>query len=272
MFSQAPVTSTISLLSPTRIARMSGRRKWALIPGFVVIAACVAMLAAYTGSLQGAQDAPAAAADQPIGDLNPGQPGYATAKANLEVAGKAPKGPWAYQGASNFNRYFISADPSPEQPIKFPHPVHVNTLQMNCAFCHNAADKSPDPGLPAVGTCMGCHTVVAAGRPEIQKLKTYYDSAKAIPWVRIHKVPEYVHFPHMRHVNAGVTCQSCHGQVQNMPQVERYASLNMGWCVNCHVNGYYQADGARAAGYEPTAADLAAPIKKAAYDCATCHY
>jgi len=55
-----------------------------------------------------------------------------------------------------------------------------------------------------------------------------------VPWVRIHKVPEYVHFPHMRHVNAGVTCQSCHGQINNMPQVFQYASLNMGWCINCH--------------------------------------
>ena len=35
-----------------------------------------------------------------------------------------------------------------------------------------------------------------------------------MPWVRIHKVPDYVHFPHVRHVNAGVTCQTCHGQVQ----------------------------------------------------------
>jgi predicted CxxxxCH...CXXCH cytochrome family protein len=57
-----------------------------------------------------------------------------------------------------------------------------------------------------------------------------------------------------------------------MPQVRRFASLNMGWCVNCHVNGYSRAEGMRAAGYEPTAADLAAPPRKASYDCAACHY
>jgi hypothetical protein len=28
----------------------------------------------------------------------------------------------------------------------------------------------------------------------------------------------------------------------------------------------------RAAGYEPTPADSAAPLKKARYDCAVCHY
>jgi hypothetical protein len=68
--------------------------------------------------------------------------------------------------------------------------------------------------------------------------------------VRVHKVPEYVHFPHVRHVNAGVTCQSCHGQVQKMGTATQVASLNMGWCVNCHVNGYDPKEGQKAAGYD----------------------
>ncbi|HKS07306.1 MAG TPA: cytochrome c3 family protein [Gemmatimonadaceae bacterium] len=250
---------------------MPGRRSWALVTGFVVVAAAVAALSAYTGTLFSAQQT-APAADQPIDGINPGQPGYLTLKANLEARGKAPKGPWAYSGSSNFNRYFVGVSRSPQQPINFPHPVHVNTLKLNCVFCHYAADKSPDPGMPAISTCMGCHNTVAIQRPEIQKLKAYADSGKAIPWVRIHKVPDYVQFPHMRHVNAGVTCQACHGQVQNMPRVERYASLNMGWCVNCHLNGYSRAEGMRAAGYEPSQEDMRAPIRKASYDCAVCHY
>ena len=76
-------------------------------------------------------------------------------------------------------------------------------------------------------------------------------NAKPIPWVRIHKLPEYVHFPHTRHVNAGVTCQTCHGQIQNMDRVYQFASLNMGWCVSCHVNGYSPKEGLEAAGYAP---------------------
>ena len=150
--------------------------------------------------------------------------------------------------------------------------MHVNTLKMNCVFCHSAAFKSSDPGLPAVGTCMGCHTIVAGDRAEVKKLADYAAKKLPVPWVRVHKVPEYVHFPHMRHVNAGVTCQTCHGQVQNMPQVYQYASLNMGWCVTCHVNGYSPAEGLKAAGYEPDKAALEAPRKKASYDCTNCHY
>jgi hypothetical protein len=148
----------------------------------------------------------------------------------------------AYSGASS------PEGRQPQQPINFPHPTHVKTLGMSCLYCHYAANKSPDPGLPAVGTCMGCHGLVANQKPEIQKLARYARDTMPIPWERIHKVPEYVRFPHMRHVNAGVSCQTCHGQVQDMMQVYQQESLNMGWCVNCHLE------------------------KKARYDCAVCHY
>ena len=153
----------------------------------------------------------------------------------------------AYAGASS------SEGNSPVQPVKFPHPTHVQTLKMNCVYCHFSANKSPDPGLPAMSTCMGCHTVIATGKPEIQKLTAFWNKKEPVPWVRIHKLPEYVHFPHMRHVNAGVSCQTCHGDVQNMAQVSQKASLNMGWCINCHVG-------------------RSNPPFKARYDCATCHY
>ncbi|HYD53142.1 MAG TPA: cytochrome c3 family protein [Gemmatimonadaceae bacterium] len=169
----------------------------------------------------------------------------------------------AYSGASS------SQGRGPDQPIAFPHPVHVQKLGMNCLYCHNAANKSPDPGMPAVSTCMGCHSLIGPERPasdvgpkrtsaELQKLWQYADvkaplapfgaNARPIPWERIHKVPDYVRFPHMRHVNAGVSCQSCHGDIQNMRKVSQAASLNMGWCVNCHVNGYDAAEGRRLAG------------------------
>jgi hypothetical protein len=205
----------------------------------------------------------------------------------------------AYAGASS------SQNSSPVQPIAFTHPVHVQRLGMNCLYCHNAANKSPDPGLPALSTCMGCHNAIGPDRPpndlhdnkayhstEIEKLYKYADqkapfmgmgpNAKPIPWVRIHNVPEYVHFPHTRHINAGVTCQTCHGQVQKMDRVFQFATLNMGWCVSCHVNGYSAKEGLEAAGYSappPAPGQPVAPAsvattdrKKARYDCANCHY
>lgn len=189
----------------------------------------------------------------------------------------------AYSGASSSQGF------APLQPVDFPHPSHVQLLGMNCLYCHYSAAKSPDAGLPAVGTCMGCHALVGPQRPamdgrearrsaSIDSLHRYappgqLDKWQPIPWVRIHKVPEYVHFPHMRHVNAGVTCQTCHGPVQGMTRVFQFASLNMGWCVNCHVTGYKLSDGLLAAG-DTAGARAAANVepKKARYDCAVCHY
>lgn len=255
--------------------------RWATVPAGVAIVGLLAALAGHRGV---APQQPAPAATDTVLTRDPGL------------------GPWGYHGASSQQGY------SPLQPIRFPHPKHVKALGMNCAYCHNAADRSPDPGLPALSTCMGCHlfTYSLAKKPDIVKLTDYWNKKQPIPWVRIHKVPEYVHFPHMRHVNAGVTCQTCHGQVQEMYQVYQYSSLNMGWCVNCHVDGYTSAEGDAAAGsardYGPKGAgsrpnlglasqtasaapavagsgvhaNIGPPLTdarhRARYDCSTCHY
>ena len=158
---------------------------------------------------------------------------------------------------------------------------------MNCLYCHNTANKSTDPGLPAVVDLHGLPQHDRAGssrdRPRRKSVTARRSqssastptsdgdgagigpNAKPIPWIRIHKVPEYVHFPHMRHVNAGVTCQTCHGQIQNMDRVYQFATLNMGWCVSCHVNGYSPKEGLEAAGYAPrhrAAGDAAATTRR----------
>jgi hypothetical protein len=154
----------------------------------------------------------------------------------------------AYAGASS------SQNNSPVQPVKFPHTLHAGgAMKINCVYCHFSATKSPDPGLPAMSTCMGCHTVVAIDKPEIKTLTGFWNRKEPVPWIRIHKLPEYVHVPHMRHVNAGVACQTCLGDVQNMKQVYKQNTLNLGWCINCHVG-------------------RSNPPLKARYDCSTCHY
>jgi hypothetical protein len=262
---------------------MPGRRTWAAIPTVVAVAGVVAALAAYQG-----------ASSQQVAKVAP----------DTVITHDPGPGPWGYHGGSS------EQGSSPVQPIKFPHPKHVKGLGMNCVYCHYTANKSMDPGLPAMSTCMGCHlsTYALAKKPEIVKLTAYWNKQQPIPWVRIHKLPEYVHFPHMRHVNAGVTCQTCHGQIQEMYQVYQYASLNMGWCLNCHVNGYSPAEGDAAAGSardygpkgassQPNLGPVAAAAKvagappalgqavrfnigpplsdarhRARYDCSTCHF
>lgn len=92
------------------------------------------------------------------------------------------------------------------------------------------------------------------GNAEIQKLYAYAgwnsttnsynpdndgdgnpDGSKPIPWVKIHNLPDHVYFNHSQHVNIGKQqCQTCHGNIQEMPEVYQFSDLSMGWCVNCH--------------------------------------
>jgi hypothetical protein len=81
---------------------------------------------------------------------------------------------------------------------------------------------------------------------------------RPIEWVRVHRLPDYVYFDHRPHVNAGVPCQQCHGEVQTMERVRQVSDLTMGWCVNCHRDA-----NARGVNGKPV---------NASTDCSTCHF
>jgi hypothetical protein len=58
-----------------------------------------------------------------------------------------------------------------------------------------------------------------------------------------------------------------------MERVYQFESLNMGWCVRCHVNGYRLSDGLLAAGDTAGArAAIDVEPRRARYDCSVCHY
>lgn len=125
----------------------------------------------------------------------------------------------------------------PAQPIEFSHRVHAGDNAIECLNCHAYADKSPSAGVPSVSKCVGCHERVATVREsaEIEKLFTYWEAKEPIPWIKVHDVPDFVHFTHKRHVLAGLECQQCHGPVETMDRIERVNDLLMPWCVDCHT-------------------------------------
>ena len=43
---------------------------------------------------------------------------------------------------------------SPEQPIDYSHRLHAGELQIDCQFCHTAAEKSRHAGIPSSDVCM----------------------------------------------------------------------------------------------------------------------
>ena len=128
----------------------------------------------------------------------------------------------------------VSRGKGPTQPINFSHQIHAGKLGMACLYCHSSAEKSPIANLPAVSTCMGCHKIARADRPDIMKLAGFFERGEQVQWVEVYALPAHVKFNHKRHVKAGLACQECHGPVETMPVVYQYPSLKMGWCVSCH--------------------------------------
>lgn len=150
-----------------------------------------------------------------------------------DISAAAPNGPWPE---------LPSRLRGPEQPIFYRHDIHAGQYRIPCLYCHNNAANSFTANIPAVSTCMGCHQFIAAADslgnpdPEIAKLVEAWNNRRSIEWVRVYKISEHAHFPHMRHVEARIACQECHGNVQQQPRVFAVRDVNnMGWCTNCHM-------------------------------------
>lgn len=179
----------------------------------------------------------------------------------------------------------------PVQPLPYSHRLHAGELGIDCEYCHFGAERSREAGVPPMNVCMNCHSYVTAPLDEMRaedaraereqrpparvispRLRPLYEALaldgalkavpggtpRAIDWVRVHDLPDYVYFDHRPHVASGLDCQDCHGQVQTMERVRQVEDLSMGWCVNCHreVNAKGVADRA-----------MNAPV-----DCSGCHY
>jgi len=125
---------------------------------------------------------------------------------------------------------------SPVQPVPYSHKLHVGELGMDCQYCHYTVFKAGFAAVPPTEVCMNCHVRVKPQSPRLQKVRDSYATGDAIPWVQIHRLPDFVYFNHQAHVTAGVSCVSCHGRIDQMVEVKQVKSLTMQWCLSCHRN------------------------------------
>jgi predicted CXXCH cytochrome family protein len=121
-----------------------------------------------------------------------------------------------------------------DQPVAFDHRHHVRDDGIECRYCHSSAETSSTAGMPSTEVCMGCHSQVWNQSPMLEPVRRSWFSGAAIPWNRVHRVPDFVYFDHSVHVRGGIGCESCHGRVDEMPRVHQVASLTMGFCLDCH--------------------------------------
>ena len=213
-------------------------------------------------------------------------------KTSSIVIAAAVVGTVLYARSIDMNLPGLNQGYAPEQPIAFSHRLHSGELGMRCQYCHSGVEKSRHAGIPSASTCMNCHKFVTASskamggrqrapeespnpsRPVSQELSKLYlafgfdpktmewderRAGKPIEWIRVHSLPDFVHFDHRSHVNAGVGCERCHGPVETMERVSQWSDLTMGWCVNCHRD----VTKGRIASLEGRSASI---------DCSVCHY
>lgn len=146
---------------------------------------------------------------------------------------------------------------APEQPVQFPHKTHI-AFGIQCLYCHPGASKGPAAGIPSQSKCWACHNQIAKTETSelLVPLKEAVLSGQSLQWVPVSIVPDFVQFNHRPHIAAGRNCEECHGDMTQVNIAENPQVMNMGWCLNCHI--------------EAAGDDEKKLIKLA--DCGTCHY
>lgn len=138
----------------------------------------------------------------------------------------------------------------PEQPVAFPHTVHVTDANLDCQFCHRNASTDEAATVPSLAQCQFCHdfdridgsvSSSPTAQEELAKIVNELDLTTGgitppdpVNWVRVHRVPDSVQFIHAPHIQQGFSCSTCHGDVGSMEVVEQVRNLKMRDCVDCH--------------------------------------
>jgi hypothetical protein len=123
---------------------------------------------------------------------------------------------------------------APGQPVPFSHRTH-NEAEVTCLYCHPDALRSDLASIPSVQKCMGCHAIVATDRAPIKAVTGYWERGEPIPWNKVNEQPDFVFFTHRPHLGAGLSCETCHGDVGQMVHTHPAVKMDMGWCLRCHL-------------------------------------
>jgi hypothetical protein len=128
-----------------------------------------------------------------------------------------------------------------KQPIAFKHKIHVAQEEIPCTHCHVGAESADHATLPKPEICLDCHEEAMGESAEEARLVEMLADGNPIPWIRVTRVAEHVHFSHRRHVVAGqILCEECHGQVAERevpfarPFISFVSELGMERCIACH--------------------------------------
>jgi NAD-dependent SIR2 family protein deacetylase len=156
--------------------------------------------------------------------------------AKASIVGLVLLGGIIFYGITVFARssYITGVSIDRPQPVQFSHKHHVGDDGIDCRYCHTSVETSNTAGLPPTQTCMNCHQQIWSDSPYLAIVRDSYRDNKPIQWERVHDLPDFVYFNHSIHVAKGVGCNTCHGQIDDMPAVHTVNTLQMEWCLSCH--------------------------------------
>ena len=133
-----------------------------------------------------------------------------------------------------FTPKYANVGYQPVQPVAFSHYLHAKQLGIDCRYCHTYVDRSEHSNIPSASTCMNCHNQVRTDSPALAPIRASYESGLPVVWTKVHSTPDYVYFNHSVHVNRGISCFECHGQVNEMDVIYQSKPLTMLFCLECH--------------------------------------
>ncbi|TGY90616.1 cytochrome C [Marinicauda algicola] len=136
--------------------------------------------------------------------------------------------------AVNPTQYGAALGFAPQQPVAFSHRHHAGELGISCVNCHVSAERAASAGFPPIETCMACHSQIWTNAEELEPVREAFLAGEPIAWTRVHDLPDFVYFDHGVHVQAGVACASCHGDVTQMPLLQKAEPMTMRFCLDCH--------------------------------------
>ena len=160
--------------------------------------------------------------------------------------------------------YITGVDETIIQPVSFSHKHHVRGDGIDCRYCHTSVEVSSSAGMPSTEVCMTCHSQIWSESPLLKTVQESYRNQIPMEWNRVYSLPDYVYFNHSIHVQKGVGCVNCHGEIDTMPLTFKVRSFYMKDCLSCHRHPEYAIGEKKVKQYQINS--------KRITDCYTCHH
>lgn len=155
--------------------------------------------------------------------------------------------------------------------LDFDHGMHVEDMEMECAYCHEQAETSEvgtDNLLPDGALCGDCHGEDIVSEADYSEWESHVDL-----------------FNHAVHVEQGMECSDCHrddeGRIASVEKTEcrscHATQPSLGDCAMCHSEGAEYVPADHGAGWESWhgveagSANATCSNCHAQADCQQCH-